>query len=222
MNRLNLALAATLALGAGIALVGPSSAAVGVPDGMRPALDEIGVIDNVQYVWRGRRYCWYDDGWRGPGWYQCGYHLRVGLGWGGPVGWHGWRHGFRGDVRTRESREFRRGERREFRSEGREFRREGGEVRGGREFRGDVRGGREFRGESGMGTRQGAGPSTQGLRGGSRKPADGGGGPSGGAGTTGAGSGSGGPGGFGGVKPRGGAGGAGGGGGDGRRAATRH
>jgi len=25
--------------------------------------------------------CFYPDGWRGPGFYQCGYRLRVGEGW---------------------------------------------------------------------------------------------------------------------------------------------
>lgn len=44
------------------------------------------------YMWNDRRYCWYDDGWHGPGYYWCGYHWRRGYGWGGPMGWHGWRH----------------------------------------------------------------------------------------------------------------------------------
>ena len=42
------------------------------------------------YYWGGRRYCWYDNGWTGPGWYWCGYPWRSGFGWGGPWGWHGW------------------------------------------------------------------------------------------------------------------------------------
>lgn len=44
------------------------------------------------YVWGGRNYCWYPVGWRGPGWYWCGYARRRGVGWGGPAGWRGWRH----------------------------------------------------------------------------------------------------------------------------------
>ena len=58
------------------------------------------------YVWEGRRYCWYDDGWNGPGWYWCGYPWRRGFGWGGPWEWNGWvgghprgwyrEHGWRG------------------------------------------------------------------------------------------------------------------------------
>ncbi|MGP0057714.1 MAG: hypothetical protein ACLPID_00285 [Beijerinckiaceae bacterium] len=49
------------------------------------------------YFWGGHRYCWYDDGWQGGGWYWCGYPWRRGFGWGGPAGWRGWgRGGFRG------------------------------------------------------------------------------------------------------------------------------
>jgi len=47
------------------------------------------------YVFEGHEYCWTDAGWRGPGYYWCGYENRRGYGWGGPAGWHGW-HGGRG------------------------------------------------------------------------------------------------------------------------------
>src|SRR5262249_43785310 len=67
-----------------------SQAAPISPQGLKAAAGEQSVIDHVQYRWAGREYCWYDDGWRGPGFYWCGYRLRVGLGWGGPAGWHGW------------------------------------------------------------------------------------------------------------------------------------
>ena len=41
-------------------------------------------IEEVQlYVYGGRRYCFYPDGWRGPGYYWCGYAWRRGFGWGG-------------------------------------------------------------------------------------------------------------------------------------------
>ena len=36
-------------------------------------------IQDVQfqiYFFGGHRYCWYDGGWRGPGWYWCGYPWR--------------------------------------------------------------------------------------------------------------------------------------------------
>jgi len=55
------------------------------------------ILQSVQYFWGGRHYCWYDDGWHGPGYYWCGYRLREGFGWGGGIGFHGWGGGgFRG------------------------------------------------------------------------------------------------------------------------------
>ena len=47
------------------------------------------------YVREGVRYCFYHDGWHGPGWYRCGYRWRQGLGWGGGYDWgvgFGWHH----------------------------------------------------------------------------------------------------------------------------------
>jgi hypothetical protein len=47
----------------------------------------------AEYYWfEGHRYCWYDDGWRGLGWYWCGSNQNKGVGWGGPIGWHFWYH----------------------------------------------------------------------------------------------------------------------------------
>jgi hypothetical protein len=51
------------------------------------------------YDWGGRHYCWYVDGWHGPGWYWCGFRFREGFGWGGGYGWHGWGGGFRNGYR---------------------------------------------------------------------------------------------------------------------------
>jgi hypothetical protein len=71
----------------------PAEAALGVGAFAPPAsLAEASPIEKAQFVWGGRRYCWYNSAWRGPGWYQCGFAWRRGLGWGGAVGWHGWRH----------------------------------------------------------------------------------------------------------------------------------
>jgi hypothetical protein len=52
-------------------------------------------LQQAQFIYGGRNYCWYDDGWHGPGFYWCGYAFRRGLGWGGGAGWHGWGHGGR-------------------------------------------------------------------------------------------------------------------------------
>ena len=83
-------LIATVALTATYVGGAAQAAVIGPPAGLRIAADELAVIKTAQFVWQGRRYCWYDDGWRGPGWYWCGYHWRRGFGWGGPVGWRGW------------------------------------------------------------------------------------------------------------------------------------
>jgi hypothetical protein len=93
MRKLFLSVTATAVLAvAGTMIAGQSQAAlIDAPIGLRAAADDLAVIETVQFVWQGRRYCWYEFGWRGPGWYWCGYELRRGFGWGGPVGWHGWR-----------------------------------------------------------------------------------------------------------------------------------
>lgn len=101
MTKLFVSLTAGLVLAvAGAMIGGRAQAAVIAPEGLRTAADQVAVLDEVQFRWRGRRYCWYDHGWRGPGWYWCGYRLRRGLGWGGPLGWHGWRRpGLRPGIR---------------------------------------------------------------------------------------------------------------------------
>ncbi|MEH2508942.1 hypothetical protein V1291_000296 [Nitrobacteraceae bacterium AZCC 1564] len=49
-------------------------------------------VEQTQFIFGGRNYCWYNNGWHGPGFYWCGYAMRRGLGWGGGAGWHGWNH----------------------------------------------------------------------------------------------------------------------------------
>jgi hypothetical protein len=44
------------------------------------------------FIFKGHKHCWYEDGWKGPGWYWCGYDKRKGEGWGGPEGFQGWHH----------------------------------------------------------------------------------------------------------------------------------
>lgn len=69
------------AANAGVATNGPATAA----EGLR-------VIDQVDFIFGGRKHCWYGEGWNGPGWYWCGYNMRKGKGWGGAEGFHGWKH----------------------------------------------------------------------------------------------------------------------------------
>ncbi len=113
-----------LALAAGLGalwLAGSPPAIAGVPAAASPAdpfqseeapapqlifgrdvTDEGSLFEQAQFFWGGQNYCWYYNGWRGPGYYWCGYAWRRGYGWGGPVGWNGWRwhrggpSGFRG------------------------------------------------------------------------------------------------------------------------------
>jgi hypothetical protein len=56
-----------------------------------------GTVEKTAYVFAGHDYCFYPDGWHGPGFYRCGFSWRRGFGWGGPVGWHGFRPG-RGEI----------------------------------------------------------------------------------------------------------------------------
>jgi hypothetical protein len=45
-------------------------------------------FEEDEYYWfEGHRYCRYDEGWRGPGWYWCGTSVNS-----GPIGWHFWYH----------------------------------------------------------------------------------------------------------------------------------
>lgn len=60
---------------------------------MHTAAGESSDIEQAAYVHGGRRYCFSFDGWRGAGWYRCGYTWRRGLGWGGSYGWMGWEYG---------------------------------------------------------------------------------------------------------------------------------
>jgi hypothetical protein len=100
----NITTRAAIALIFGALIVAaPAKAAVpGFPDAaIKFAADDLSNVVKAQAMfWGGRRYCWYFDGWRGPGWYQCGYRFRRGFGWGGGAGWHGWHHpGLRPGVR---------------------------------------------------------------------------------------------------------------------------
>src|SRR5450830_968579 len=92
---------ATLAALACVSMIGSraESAVIPAPGGLRVAVDTMALTETVQlYVFGGRRYCWYDDGWQGPGWYWCGYRWNRGYGWGGGYGWHGWSGGHRGGA----------------------------------------------------------------------------------------------------------------------------
>jgi hypothetical protein len=84
-------LAATALTIASATIASPARAGIaGISEGLRSAADRLVAVETVQFIWNGRRYCWYPNGWRGPGWYWCGHAWRRGMGWGGPAGWRGW------------------------------------------------------------------------------------------------------------------------------------
>jgi hypothetical protein len=51
-------------------------------------------VEEALFIHRGIAYCWYPNGWRGAGFYRCGWAWRSGLGWGGGWGWNGWGGGW--------------------------------------------------------------------------------------------------------------------------------
>jgi hypothetical protein len=89
----------TLAVAAGIGVMpAAAKAAVAGPAlASRLAATGTGLVVKAQYIYGGQNYCWYLNGWQGPGWYWCGYAWEEGEGWGGGDGWNGWGGG-RGRV----------------------------------------------------------------------------------------------------------------------------
>jgi hypothetical protein len=82
-------LAFAIATGFALPLASPAEAAM---SGALPSTQVL-PIEQAQFFFLGHNFCWYDDGWQGPGWYWCNYAWRSGYGWGGGDGWHGWNRG---------------------------------------------------------------------------------------------------------------------------------
>ena len=85
----------TLAVAAGVVLVATQANAGSFPVNTLTGA-EPGLVDQIAvrvYVHENRRYCFYFDGWHGPGWYRCGFAWRQGIGWGGVYGWNSWSYG---------------------------------------------------------------------------------------------------------------------------------
>ena len=85
-----LVLGLALAMSTALPLANVAEAAVGDGVVASHGASQLLPIEHVQYVYGGQNYCWYDNGWRGPGYYYCGYAFRTGLGWGGGIGWNNW------------------------------------------------------------------------------------------------------------------------------------
>ncbi len=94
MTRTTLALIFATAAAASVAVL-PAQAAPGFGSGIaQPA--ENPLLQDVQqrvFIYHGRPYCFYFDGWHGAGWYRCGWNWRRGFGWGGIYGWNDWEYG---------------------------------------------------------------------------------------------------------------------------------
>ena len=71
-------------------MVSGAAQAAPISGALADAASMFNVVEQSQYVYGGRRHCWYNNGWQGPGWYRCGYNTRRGYGWGGPRGWNNW------------------------------------------------------------------------------------------------------------------------------------
>ena len=97
--------ASALTIGGALAIGTAQAAVQGGADAIRSASENGALAEQVQFRFGGYDYCWADDGWKGAGWYWCGYAYRPGFGWGGPIGWHNWRRVDHDDFRER--REFR-------------------------------------------------------------------------------------------------------------------
>jgi hypothetical protein len=88
--------AASAALGlvsVGGALAAPATQTMAAQTGLISGVYDLNhplTLEQTQWVFGGRNYCFYVNGWHGPGYYWCGYAFRRGLGWGGPEGWRGW------------------------------------------------------------------------------------------------------------------------------------
>jgi len=83
----------TVTLAAMLGVFGAAAANAGVADGIVSgdlARARVAPVEKTQFFYNGQNYCWYDGGWRGPGWYWCGYAWNSGYGWGGGYGWNGW------------------------------------------------------------------------------------------------------------------------------------
>jgi len=98
MRRFAVTIASATIFIAGAPIIGVNvdAAPMVAPGAIHAAADRLNMVERAQFIWLGHNYCWYDDGWNGPGWYWCDQYLTPGIGWGGGYGWHHWRGGHPG------------------------------------------------------------------------------------------------------------------------------
>lgn len=81
MRKWMMGLVGALVLGVGTMVTGAAQAApVGLSKQLNAGASAIDLVQQARY-YRGTRYCFYFDAWRGAGWYRCGYASRRGHGW---------------------------------------------------------------------------------------------------------------------------------------------
>jgi len=79
--------------GAAAPLAGVAEAAIGDGVAASHIATQLMPVEKAQFFFDGRNFCFYPDGWHGPGFYWCGYAWNNGYGWGGGEGWRGWHGG---------------------------------------------------------------------------------------------------------------------------------
>ena len=79
MRRFAITVVAAIAFVVGAPIMGTNVRAA--PIVALGTIDNMNMVERVQFIWLGHNYCWYDDGWNGPGWYWCGYAFNSGYGW---------------------------------------------------------------------------------------------------------------------------------------------
>jgi hypothetical protein len=90
MRRLAPCLGSVLVAGALLASGAVEAAPIATSRAAMPPIADLTAVERAQFMYLGQPYCWYPYGWKGPGWYWCGYGTQAGVGWGGAYGWNGW------------------------------------------------------------------------------------------------------------------------------------
>ncbi len=93
MKRFQLTLTLGMMLGAMTMAATAQATPLSLTGQLGTVAGELNPVEQAQFILEGRNYCFYLNGWHGPGFYWCGYAFRQGYGWGGPEGWHGWTRG---------------------------------------------------------------------------------------------------------------------------------
>ena len=82
MKRFQLTLTLGMMLGAvSLAATTVQATPLSLSGQLGAAAGDLNPVEQAQFILGGRHYCFYLDGWHGPGYYWCGYAWRRGFGW---------------------------------------------------------------------------------------------------------------------------------------------